>query len=241
MIKFFRKIRQKMLTENKFSKYLIYAIGEIILVVIGILIALQVNNWNTKRVNANSEQIILQDLNIELEGNISSLEKIIAEHQKSLDAAIEIRKLIQDPVKLEKETEGYLISVLNTMNYNWTYDPKLGILNSIINSGKMDLIQNKEIRYMLSSVQESIVDANESTEEIGDIRNNFYWPVIASKREVTDFESLNFKSKETFRNPEFIFWNTFVIAVRKEGLDEENELLIFLKNLNKMMKSELEK
>jgi hypothetical protein len=46
MIKFFRKIRQRLLTENKFSKYLIYAIGEIILVVIGILIALQVNNLN---------------------------------------------------------------------------------------------------------------------------------------------------------------------------------------------------
>ncbi|MFX0555737.1 DUF6090 family protein [Maribacter sp. CXY002] len=46
MIKFFRKIRQKLLSENKFSKYLIYAIGEIVLVVIGILIALQINNWN---------------------------------------------------------------------------------------------------------------------------------------------------------------------------------------------------
>jgi hypothetical protein len=49
MIKFFRKIRQKLLTENKFSKYLIYAIGEIILVVIGILIALSINNWNENR------------------------------------------------------------------------------------------------------------------------------------------------------------------------------------------------
>ncbi len=46
MIKFFRKIRQRLLTENKFSRYLIYAIGEIVLVVIGILIALQINNWN---------------------------------------------------------------------------------------------------------------------------------------------------------------------------------------------------
>ncbi len=46
MIKFFRKFRQKMLNENRFSKYLIYAIGEIILVVIGILIALQINNWS---------------------------------------------------------------------------------------------------------------------------------------------------------------------------------------------------
>ncbi len=49
MIKFFRKIRQKLLTENKFSKYLIYAIGEIVLVVIGILIALQINNWSEQQ------------------------------------------------------------------------------------------------------------------------------------------------------------------------------------------------
>jgi hypothetical protein len=49
MIKFFRKIRQKMLSENRFITYLIYAIGEIVLVVIGILIALQINNWNENR------------------------------------------------------------------------------------------------------------------------------------------------------------------------------------------------
>ncbi|MDF0718210.1 DUF6090 family protein [Muricauda sp. 334s03] len=49
MIKFFRKIRQRLLNENRFSKYLLYAIGEIVLVVIGILIALQINNWNESR------------------------------------------------------------------------------------------------------------------------------------------------------------------------------------------------
>lgn len=58
MLKFFRKIRQGLLTENKISKYLIYAIGEIALVMIGILLALQVNNWNEQ---AKSNQF--QDLN----------------------------------------------------------------------------------------------------------------------------------------------------------------------------------
>ena len=55
MIKFFRRIRQRLLSENNLSKYLIYAIGEILLVVIGILIALQINNWNNKN---NERQII---------------------------------------------------------------------------------------------------------------------------------------------------------------------------------------
>jgi hypothetical protein len=48
MIKFFRKIREKLVTEYKFSKYALYAIGEILLVVVGILIALQINNWNDR-------------------------------------------------------------------------------------------------------------------------------------------------------------------------------------------------
>jgi sensor domain CHASE-containing protein len=59
MIKFFRKIRQKMLTENKFSKYLLYAIGEIILVVIGILIAIQLNNLNENRKERDRELTFL--------------------------------------------------------------------------------------------------------------------------------------------------------------------------------------
>ena len=62
MIKFFRKIRQRLLTENKVSKYLLYAIGEIVLVVIGILIALQVNNWNQIRHHKETQAIYLTQL-----------------------------------------------------------------------------------------------------------------------------------------------------------------------------------
>jgi len=78
MIKFFRKIRKKLLSENKFSKYLIYAIGEIILVVIGILIALQINNWNNEKIEENSDyQLInslITDLKLKNEEIISDLD-----------------------------------------------------------------------------------------------------------------------------------------------------------------------
>lgn len=62
MIQFFRKIRQKLLSENKISKYIIYAIGEIVLVVIGILIALQINNWNETSIRADQEKKMLREL-----------------------------------------------------------------------------------------------------------------------------------------------------------------------------------
>ena len=67
MIKFFRKIRQKLLSDNNFSKYLIYAIGEIILVVIGILIALAINNMNQNRVIQEKEQTYLNGLRAEFQ------------------------------------------------------------------------------------------------------------------------------------------------------------------------------
>ncbi|MBO0329837.1 DUF6090 family protein [[Muricauda] lutisoli] len=66
MIKFFRKIRQKLLTENKFRKYLLYAIGEIILVVIGILIALQINNWNEDRKEFRKSKALLEEFRRDL-------------------------------------------------------------------------------------------------------------------------------------------------------------------------------
>jgi hypothetical protein len=75
MIKFFRKIRQNLLTENKFSKYLLYAIGEIVLVVIGILIALSINNWNEERKLKSVEIKILQDLKNDIQENIGNLNK----------------------------------------------------------------------------------------------------------------------------------------------------------------------
>lgn len=77
MIKFFRNIRQKSLSENKFSKYLIYAIGEIILVVIGILIALWINNENEERIYENKAEVILKEIQRDLKKDIESSKKVV--------------------------------------------------------------------------------------------------------------------------------------------------------------------
>lgn len=75
--KIFRKIRQKLLIQNKFSKYLLYAIGEIILVVIGILIALQINNWNEYQKERTSEQLLLSEIRDNLKYDLNDFENNI--------------------------------------------------------------------------------------------------------------------------------------------------------------------
>jgi len=77
MIKFFRKIRQNLLMENKTGKYFKYAIGEIVLVVIGILIALQINNWNEKRGQEKTVKSIYSIIKSDLTNDIEKFDKII--------------------------------------------------------------------------------------------------------------------------------------------------------------------
>ena len=96
MIKFFRKIRYDLMEKNKTGKYLKYAIGEILLVIIGILIAVSINGWKEDRKLYNEEQSILKDLKQEMDLNLKSLEIVIAEHEKSLKAAEEIKELFQE-------------------------------------------------------------------------------------------------------------------------------------------------
>ena len=74
MIKFFRKIRQKLLSENRISKYLIYAIGEIFLVVIGILFALQINNWNEENKTNIRQNNYLALVKAEMSNNLDALQ-----------------------------------------------------------------------------------------------------------------------------------------------------------------------
>jgi len=79
MIKFFRHIRQRMIKENRVSKYLLYALGEIILVVIGILIAVQINDWNETRKANHTSKAYLQKMIIELENTKSRMKYLTSD------------------------------------------------------------------------------------------------------------------------------------------------------------------
>ena len=84
MIKFFRKIRQNLLTEGKTGKYLKYAVGEVVLVVIGILIALQINNWNEAKKTLDKERVVLKSLNKDFKINQRQFSTIKLKHFSNL-------------------------------------------------------------------------------------------------------------------------------------------------------------
>jgi hypothetical protein len=155
MIKFFRKVRQKLLSENKFSKYLIYAVGEIVLVVIGILIALQINNWNERQKDFAREQLILKQLRSEYTSNLEQLDEKILMRNEGLEACSMMLNQIDHP-ESANEDEFYQ-SFWNILR-DPTFDP---IKNDIVGSEKLRLIQNRELVRILSNWSSEVYQVQE--------------------------------------------------------------------------------
>ena len=106
MIPFFRKIRKKMADDNKPMKYMRYAIGEIVLVVIGILVALQVNNWNENRFKLNESIKLLKSLKSDLEVDTIYFNQQKREAQKQVDDyRIFFKKSYETQNDIEEVTE----------------------------------------------------------------------------------------------------------------------------------------
>lgn len=159
MIKFFRRIRQQLLSENKFSKYLMYALGEIVLVVIGILIALQINNWNTQRHLNTEEQAILKILKSEFSYNQEELARNIEKASRLRSRSDSLMNLFHLPEN--KISPEHLIKLTLGLTGYATYDPSNGALNNLISSGQLNLIKNDSLRLVLSKWSGAVQDVKE--------------------------------------------------------------------------------
>tara|TARA_R110001592_G_scaffold107811_2_gene301605 strand:+ start:328 stop:1080 length:753 start_codon:yes stop_codon:yes gene_type:complete len=144
MIKFFRKIRQKMLTENKFSKYLIYAIGEIILVVIGIMIALSINNWNESKKEQNILNASLNSVKLNLQEDIENLNSQINYNKSVLEAVDFSFRIISLPEYDDLPLSRFADSVFDVATER-TFFPTTTAFNSMESGSHFQWINNQEI------------------------------------------------------------------------------------------------
>jgi len=240
MIKFFRKIRYDLMGKNKTGKYFKYAIGEIILVVIGILIALSINNWNEERKIESIEKTILIDLKAEIISNIDALEETIEEHEKAFNASQELARLINSPSERERLADKTINNLFITAQNNWTYNPNTGILNSIISSGQINYIRNNKLKYLLTSLSDLTEDAMESTRAIGVDRNPLINAVRVASIELNEERILKFNPKKIFETPELNIANKRLFSgTRSQGLKEERELLNTMKKMDELIRKEI--
>jgi len=150
MLNFFRKIRQKLLVENRFNKYLLYAIGEIVLVMIGILLALQVNNWNTERLNKQLEHDYYCQLVVDLESDKAEL----LERLKAADQRMQTAKQLLLDLDAQTKTKDKLMRDFIFVQRSDAFIPSKATLTDLTSSGKLSLIRNKTLRTQLLSFYE---------------------------------------------------------------------------------------
>ena len=155
MIKFFRNIRKKLLQEGKITNYLKYAIGEIVLVVIGILIALQINNWNESRKLRIQEVKYLKNLLADLNTELKSNDSMIVYRSKKARASASILSY-QPPKNLE---QIYTFEKTLELVYFWkTFIPSNNTFKELSSSGNLNTLKNDSIKYYLLELDKMYVD-----------------------------------------------------------------------------------
>jgi uncharacterized membrane-anchored protein YhcB (DUF1043 family) len=230
MIKFFRKIRQKLFSENKFSKYLIYAIGEIILVVIGILIALSINTWNQNRLNSNKEYYYLSQLKVELKNQNQEVNKRLERVTSVMNIIDTLWSDLNKKGRFNPSAElnsnlNRLLSGTNLELYTTTFD-------ELISTGQLTLISSDSLRTKVLLCYQEIKKSQENIQNNSD--NVFYteiFPVISSfinfdyPQDMSSLVNQNYLSlKEQSRLAKAIYLNKAVFSAYKNmlmGIQEE--------------------
>jgi hypothetical protein len=135
--------------ENKTGKYLKYAIGEIVLVMIGILLALQVNNWNNNRIEASKEQLLLKNLQTDFKTNLSELKYTYDTSTEAYVACVKLLEIIKDDSSINpSEIESLIDNIINKIR---SLDLISGSIDEILNTGSLHIIQDPELRKQLSN------------------------------------------------------------------------------------------
>ena len=179
MIKFFRKIRQNLLMENKTGKYFKYAIGEIILVVIGILIALQINNWNEKKNNIHQAEKHLETVKLNLKDDIIQAEKLLSETQTTLQYSNVFLEQFKTLRPLDNNIQMYLIYLM----YERNLEVNESGFGTLLNSNGMSYIDSElQIKILdyyrhIEQLKSREVNANSEIKTMFEpyVKENYYW------------------------------------------------------------------
>ena len=196
MINFFRRIRKKLADDNQFFKYSRYAIGEIVLVVVGILFALQINNWSETEKNKLVEQNYLKEMLEDFEKNNQKSQEIIFGIEKSLPPLIGL--LEQSVLESPTISVDSINIAFSKINYMPSYSSTDRVYNNLIGSGDLKLIKDSQLKTIMAKYYESLYILNlvQTTHE-SELVESFQPYII----DYLDFQAVSFYRVDDFEIP----------------------------------------
>jgi hypothetical protein len=226
MIKFFRKIRFDLMEKNKTGKYFKYAIGEIVLVMIGILLALQVNTWNEQRKNNKQEILILKSFNNIIESDLIEFEKHLNRYTESSNS---INYLID-----HIEQDLPFIDSLNIHFGNLSVSYQLKVNTSVFENLKskgFDLISNEVLKNEIISFYDY------AQNDLIFSYTNYYWIIDNASKTIYNkhFDAIyEPSSRDMYSLKENPLGNGLKIVMKPNNFEElknDKEFMYFIKSL----------
>jgi len=204
-MKIFRKIRQPLIDEGKLRKYLLYAVGEILLVMIGILLAFQVSSWNSQRLKNNAARLTYTNIKRQINDDKDLIQGNIDYNNLYFEQFEFAKEIIENNDRSQIDTLGFIATKL--FKYS-DFNRNSNIYEALVNSGDLSLIMNKEIIVRLHDLEENYTYINRMEQ--------IHFDFILSSV-VTDLTTIMKFSDRTVQNPDqlfgFEFQNRFVIMI----------------------------
>lgn len=155
MLTLFRKIRQKLLTQNKVTQYLIYAIGEIFLVVIGILIALQINNWNEEKKKTAQMITNIKSISEDIRTDINEIQKANQTLRKQIEAAQNIIPIMESKERVITDSLEFIMNfnaftstpIIASQATTWDFLNSSGVVSEFPDAELLKLLQEYYSSY----------------------------------------------------------------------------------------------
>jgi hypothetical protein len=240
MIKFFRKIRYDLMEKNKTGKYLKYAIGEILLVVVGILFALQINNWN----NNKNEKAEIENYYTKIHEEITIIQERSNRYKAALDTLNQHNNRSLDIINLKNRDSLYLLKeTLGALGTAYTSDFLFPIINEFLNEGYLAKIKNDSLKLGFQYFSIALNDLNSNDEYISNQYSTsiepYFYNTINYAEVVHGGADLNeLKTGGPSTNYEQFYdnlelWNLLTFKVettisQQRGVDRLNKVLEFI-------------
>jgi hypothetical protein len=238
MLKFFRRIRRKLLAEKKISNYLIYSIGEILLVVLGILIALQINSWNEDRLEKKLEIKLLQSLKSDLNGSINDMSKVLEVDSIMVIKGEQLIQILEDEASTYQDSMDQLFGWIEIWD---PFDPRmmtyenlksLGysvISNDTLRSNIIYLFDNAFARHKTAS--STVVSILPNQVEL--IFKHLRTGQNVFQKKPNDFEKIK-------KDEEYLNYLTWIVAARKSMMNASRFTLKQIVSLRNRIDQELD-
>jgi len=220
--------------KNKTGKYLKYAIGEIVLVVIGILIALQINNWNDQRLMRINEKSYLNEISINLIQDSLKLNEVLNFNTSKLKVIENMQGIFSTSYTNEERYEIFSANAGGYLNYGF-FEPIKTAYSNMISAQSIDLIRDSNLKQMLSEyyeydykggIQERLISINRRVVDK-------YWPKFITKESVMkdlniDVDLISYKELAIHKETEFLAY----LGGSKQLVKEQNNMLKEIKRQN---------